>query len=142
MCHLYALHHMYDGVGSHQWRSEGQAWPGTCPTKAPCSSYSHARKSVRLMGQRTAGARPIPVTWLRYWITLYMQCACILFCNLNLEFLSTAKPHTNANHLHFLHHCKIVSSSSCKAFSEKLSLKRLLYDEPQNHKCTSHTCMS
>ena len=51
----------------HQWRSEGRAWADTCPAKAPCSSRScHAisreREANRLA---SAGARPIPITWLR-----------------------------------------------------------------------------
>ena len=52
-----------------QWRSKGQAWPGTCPAKAPCLSLSCHMQSLRkvhtstmLMGWRTAGARPIPMT--------------------------------------------------------------------------------
>ena len=31
------------------WRSQGRAWPGTCPAKAPCSSHScHAISSEAL----------------------------------------------------------------------------------------------
>ena len=28
-----------------QWRSEGRAWPGTCPAKAPCSSHLRVRSA-------------------------------------------------------------------------------------------------
>ena len=49
-----------------QWRSEGRAWPGTCPAKVHlarvCASASVASAMVKL----TASARPIPMTWLHH----------------------------------------------------------------------------
>ena len=44
-----------------------RAWPGTCPAKV-CPVYVCASASVvSAMVKRTAGARPIPMTWLRHW---------------------------------------------------------------------------
>ena len=37
------------GSPHNQWRSEGRAWPGTCPAKAPCSSPSCPRDLARAL---------------------------------------------------------------------------------------------
>ena len=61
----------------HKWTSrtcsECRAWPGTCPAKVCHVILREARSSdsvVSTMVKHTAGAQPIPMTWLRYWYML------------------------------------------------------------------------
>ena len=53
-------------VDMYQWRSQGRAWPGTCPAKVRCVYVRASASVVSAMVRRTAGARPIPMTWLRH----------------------------------------------------------------------------
>ena len=49
-------------IGHYQWRSEEQAWPGTCPAKVSCSSRScHAisRKAHRCPANTNDLATPL-----------------------------------------------------------------------------------
>ena len=54
-----------DGKG--QWRSEGRALPGTCLAKVGPAHVCASISVVSAMVKRTAGARPIPMTWLLHW---------------------------------------------------------------------------
>ena len=47
-----------------QWRSEGRAWPGTCLAKVRPAHVCASTSVVSAMVKCTAGARPIPMTWL------------------------------------------------------------------------------
>ena len=49
---------------SNQWCSEVRAWPGTCSTKVRPAHVCTSTSVVSTMVKRTAGARPIPMTWL------------------------------------------------------------------------------
>ena len=58
--HAVVLPHQISTV----WRSKGQAWPGTCPVKVRPAHVCASTSVVSAMVKRTAGARPIPMTWL------------------------------------------------------------------------------
>jgi len=55
---------------STQWRSQGRAWPGTCPAKVHCVYVRASTSVVSAMVRCTAGAWPIPMTWLRHCFDL------------------------------------------------------------------------
>ena len=45
-----------------------------CPNRS-CHTISHeAHSSARLMGQHTADARPMPMTWLHHWLGELLEC--------------------------------------------------------------------
>ena len=47
-----------------EWHSEGRAWLGTCPAKVRPTHVHASASVVSAMVKHTAGARPIPMTWL------------------------------------------------------------------------------
>ena len=57
----------------HHWRSKGRTWPGTCPAKVRPAHVCASTSVVSALVKHTAGARPIPMTWLLHWVVLHMH---------------------------------------------------------------------